>query len=360
MKDVIEQYKKVIIQIATPHSTGTGFYLRQAGLIVTNEHVVRGNREVIIDSVLLPRQLAKVIYLDPKYDLAFLEAPVQPEIPEVLLGLDRKVSEGDTVLAIGHPFGLKFTATQGIVSSTMHQAQDIRYIQHDAALNPGNSGGPLVNDAGEVIGVNTFIVSQGDNTGFSLPAHYLDQTIRDFGKVGGRVGCRCASCSLLVFEHTQEDGFCPVCGSKIGLPSAAEIYEPAGIARTVEVILEKCGHDVRLSRRGPNHWEVNKGSARIVLSYYEPNGLITRDPILCDLPKEDIKPAYEYLLRQNYEMEGLTFSVRGPEIVLSLIIYDRYLNEESGLAMFRYLFERADHYDNILVEQYGGVWKEEA
>ena len=72
------------------------------------------------------------------------------------------------------------------------------------------------------------------------------------------------------------------------------------------------------------------------------------DAVLCDLPKTNIKAVYEFLLRQNNELEGLTFSVKGQEVVLSLIIYDRYLSRQSGLEMFQRLFKKADDYDNIL------------
>jgi serine protease Do len=359
MKQVIEKYKDVVIQIATPFSTGTGFYLRNPNLIVTNEHVVRGNREVVIDGAMLPKQLAKVLYADPRYDLAFVAAPTNANLPEVRLGKETRVSEGDSVVAIGHPFGLKFTATQGIISNTLHKENDIRYLQHDAALNPGNSGGPLVNSLGEVIGVNTYIISEGDNIGFSLPVQYLDEALEEFLKVEGEVGARCANCGNIVFEHSVEDGFCPFCGSKITLPSEEEEYEAAGIARTIEDILEKSGHNIKLSRRGPNLWEVRKGSAKIIVSYYEPLGLISGDAVLCDLPKSNIKPVYEYLLRQNFDMENLSFSVKGQEIVLSLMIFDRYLNIDTGLKLFKYLFEKADFFDDILVENYGAVWKEE-
>ncbi|MBK9018451.1 MAG: trypsin-like peptidase domain-containing protein [Saprospiraceae bacterium] len=232
------------------------------------------------------------------------------------------------------------------------------YIQHDAALNPGNSGGPLVNEQGVVIGVNTFIVNGGESMGFSLPVRYLAESLALWQQGKGKVGTRCANCATAVFEDTVEGGFCPNCGAQIELPSDAEVYEPAGIARTIEEILEKCGHDTRLSRRGPSVWEVRNGSANIFLSYYEPNGLIAGDAILCDLPSTNIQPVYEYLLRQNYEMETLSFSVRGQEIVLSLVIFDRYLTLETGMKLFRYLFEKADYFDNVLVEQFGAGWKE--
>ncbi len=363
MKNVIEQYRSIVIQIATPYSTGTGFLLREAvypfgGVIVTNDHVVQGNREVVVDGTLLPRQLAKVVFSDPRHDLAFIAVPPCPDAPVAGLGIGGNVSVGDMVVAIGHPFGLKFSATQGIVSNTKHLQGDLPYIQHDAALNPGNSGGPLVNEQGVVIGVNTFIVNGGESMGFSLPVRFLAESLALWQQGKGQVGTRCANCATAVFEDTVESGFCPNCGAHIELPSDAEVYEPAGIARTIEEILEKCGHDTRLARRGPSVWEVRNGSANIFLSYYEPNGLIAGDAILCDLPSTNIQPVYEYLLRQNYEMETLSFSVRGQEIVLSLVIFDRYLTLETGMKLFRYLFEKADYFDNVLVEQFGAGWKE--
>ncbi len=360
MQNVIEQYRNIVIQIATPYSTGTGFLLREAGVIVTNDHVVQGNREVIVDGPLLPRQLAKVVFSDPRHDLAFIAAPPCPEVPIAALAASKTVSVGDVVVAIGHPFGLKFSATQGIVSGIEFLQDDLPYIQHDAALNPGNSGGPLVNKQGEVIGVNTFIVNGGESMGFSLPVRYLAESLAMWKQGGGKVGARCQNCKQAVFEQVKSDGYCPNCGAPIELPSEAEQYEPAGIARTIEEILEKCGHDTRLARRGPNVWEVRNGSANIFVSYYEPNGLIAGDAILCDLPTTNIQPVYEYLLRQNHELEALSFSVRGQEIVLSLVIFDRYLTLETGMKRFRNLFNKADHYDNLLVEQFGAAWKLES
>ncbi|HFA49513.1 MAG TPA: trypsin-like serine protease [Bacteroidetes bacterium] len=361
MKEVIENYKNVVIQIATPYSTGTGFYLKEAGYVVTNEHVVRGNREVVIDGNLFKRQMATVLFTDPRIDLALLECPKGGALPAVQLANGKEISEGEQVMAIGHPFGLKFTATKGIVSNADHKENDIRYIQHDAALNPGNSGGPLISMDGAVVGMNTFIIHDGDNIGFSLPAAYLEETLNDYKKESaGQIGSRCINCQDLIFENiVEEDGFCPNCGSKIRLPNQEEEYEAAGIAQTIENILEECGHEIKLARRGPNLWEVIQGSAKIYVTYYEPNGLIAGDAILCDLPKKGIKKVYEYLLRQNGKIEGLTLSVKGKEIVLSLIIFDRYLNMQTGLELFQRLFHKADEFDNILVEEYGCRWKEE-
>ncbi len=358
MQEIIEKYRNVVIQIATPYSKGTGFYLKDYDLIVTNQHVVSGNREVVIDGAVINRQMVAVIYVDQKHDLAFLESPKETMESGISLGLEKKMKNGDRILAIGHPFGLKYTSTQGIISNTMHELHNVNYYQHDAALNPGNSGGPLLDMDGRIVGVNTFVIRNGENTGFSLPISYLQATLEDFVKKDG-IAVRCSSCSNIVVEEKKNGKYCPFCGTKITFPSQEEPYEPLGVSKTIESLLIKAGHDVRLSRRGPNNWEIQEGSARISITYHEKSGLIIGDAFLCNLPKVNIKPIYQYLLKQNYEVEGLTFSVNpnGQEIILSLLIYDRYLNLETGLQLFKHLFEKADHFDNILVEEYGAKWK---
>ncbi len=361
MREVIDLYKKVVIQIATPYSTGTGFYLKEHDIIVTNNHVIEGNDEVVIDGNSIAKGMASVLYTDPKFDLAFLKAPEGADIPEISLAMETPVKDGDQVLAIGHPLGLKYTATQGIVSSADRKMENsnIEYIQVDAAINPGNSGGPLVNKEGQVVGVNTFIYRDSNNLGFALPTKYLFDAISDFKKGEGKVSTRCSSCANLVFEHNIDSGYCPHCGAKVKLPTEVEKYTPTGVTLTIEEMIEKTDHDVKLSRRGPNNWQIEQGSAKINISYFDKSGFIIGDAFLCELPKENIKEIYEYLLRQNNVTDSLTFSVRGRDIVLTLAIYDRYLNTDTGIQLFKYLFEKADHYDNVLVEQYGALWKNE-
>lgn len=356
MQKFVETYKNIVIQIATPFSTGTGFYMKAPNLVVTNNHVIEGNKEVTIEGVDLPRQISRVLYSDVKYDLAFLEISDNAVLPHVHLNAT-PVGEGDRVTAIGHPFGLKYSFTQGIVSNPRHIHNNIDYIQHDAALNPGNSGGPLINTEGEVIGVNTFIIQNGNTIGFSLPAQYLHAALSAFNEGKGEVSVRCPSCLNLVFESTIDKGYCPHCGTKVKLPSEEDDYVAEGVGLTIEKILKKLEHDVRLSRRGPNSWEIRQGSAKINITYYSQNGLITCDAHLCTLPQQNIKAVYEYLLRENYRNEGVTLSVKGQDIILSLLIYDRYLKDEIAEKLLKNLFEKADYYDNVLVDQYGAKWR---
>ncbi len=356
----VETYRQAIVQIATPHSTGTGFYLHEQGLIVTNHHVVEGNRSVVIESSKFKKQLVRVFYADQKYDLAFLECPVtDSELPVLKLGLDTNIKAGDSVMAIGHPFGLKFSLKSGIVSNTEEIMNGIPYLHVDAALNPGNSGGPLVDEHGQVVGINTFVIREGDNTGFSLPVRYLQDSLTLYKATQSEDACRCTACMNVVTAEKINRNFCAICGNKVELPGSVEVFIPSGVPRTIEALITTIGHDVSLSRSGPNAWEIKQGSATILMAYHDKTGLLSSDAILCELPKGNVQPLYEYLLKENYSSQALTFSVHEQDIVLSLLIFDRYLNEESGIKLIRNLFEKADHYDDILIDTYGASRKQE-
>ena len=237
---------------------------------------------------------------------------------------------------------------------------DIVAGEKDAHAQCAMVGMQALHRQGEVAGVNTFEIRKGQNIGFSLPASYLRTTIKAY-KQGGKntSATRCHSCTNIVFDEEAIGNYCPHCGSRIQFPQRVDLYEPIGVNRTVEDMLRRLGQPIDLSRTGPNHWQIEQGSARVQITYHEESGLIIGDAQLAKLPKEDIAPIYEYLLHQNYQMDGLSFSVRGNDIILSLIIYDRYLNVETGKNMMRLLFEKSDYYDNILVENYGALWKRE-
>lgn len=357
IQDTIEHYQNAVVQIATKTGTGTGFYVPAYDLIVTNNHVIRGMRQATIKGRTFGKQLSRVVFTDERYDLAFLIPPTNvPAFPDLRLGEYSEIKDGDEVIAIGHPYGLNYTATQGVVSRVDRVQQGIRYIQIDAAINPGNSGGPLVNEDGEVVGVNTFIIKGGDNLGFALPVSYLKEALDQYRPMRGETVIRCPSCSTLVTPESLDNGkYCPNCGTKIEFPKeqAAEDSPVTGIARTVEEILTRLGRNVELARTGQNRWEVESGSARIRISYNPENYFIISDAFLCRLPKQGIAEVYQYLLQQNFGMQGKLFSMQGENIVLSSLLYDLELTADRGETVFRDLFERADYFDTLLMEQYG-------
>jgi serine protease Do len=141
---------------------GSGFIISGDGLILTNAHVVRGAKEVTVNLTDRREFSARVLGSDPVTDIAVLKIDAK-DLPVVRLGNPQQLEVGDPVLAIGSPFGFEQTATQGIVSAKGRSLPGdavVPFIQTDAAVNPGNSGGPLIDGSGSVVGINAQIYSQ--------------------------------------------------------------------------------------------------------------------------------------------------------------------------------------------------------
>jgi S1-C subfamily serine protease len=159
---------------------GSGFIIAADGVVLTNAHVVEGANEV---SVTLPDGrsfIGKVLGADPLTDVAVVKV-VSSNLPVAPLGDSAKVRPGEWAIAIGNPLGLDNTVTAGIISAIQRtnavgEGQRVPYLQTDAAVNPGNSGGPLINDRGQVIGINTAIrQAPGAGLSFAIPINTARQ-----------------------------------------------------------------------------------------------------------------------------------------------------------------------------------------
>ena len=191
-EDIMEFFRRQIRRRPS-YSVGSGFIVDKSGYILTNAHVVEDAVKITVKLDSGEEHSAKVIGVDSETDLAVLKIDAAREFPAVKLGNSSQAKVGDWVLAIGSPFGLSRTVTAGIVSQTKRETPQAsafqRFIQTDAAINRGNSGGPLVNMAGEVIGINSQIAtSNGDynGVGFALPSNdalYVYDQILKNGKV---------------------------------------------------------------------------------------------------------------------------------------------------------------------------------
>ncbi len=184
-------------QLFVPHrdriqrSLGTGFIIDAKGFVLTNYHVVRGAHEILVqleDGGAVP---AMPVGAEPGIDVALLHVE-DTGLSPAALGDSDALEVGEWVLAIGNPFGLSHTVTAGIVSAKgrdyrdlgMHQRGYQNFIQTDASINPGNSGGPLVNVAGQVVGMNTAVSAEGQGLGFAVPINMIKTIINQLKQTG--------------------------------------------------------------------------------------------------------------------------------------------------------------------------------
>lgn len=238
-------------------SLGSGFIIDPAGLIVTNHHVIASAQQITVtlsDNTVLQ---AQVIGRDPVTDLALLKVDPKNPLPAASWGNSSKTRVGDWVLTIGNPFGLGGSVTAGIISAIardIHSSPYDDYLQTDASINRGNSGGPMFNIAGEVIGINTVIYSPSGGSigiGFALPstlARPIIEQLKATGKVErGWIGVRIQPMTDDLAESVGMDK------SRGALVAAVDAGSPAAQAKLQpgDVILNYDGQTIERSRQLP-------------------------------------------------------------------------------------------------------------
>ena len=245
-------------------SLGSGVIYDDSGHVVTNHHVVDGGTQVSVqlrDGRVAP---ARLVGSDRDTDLAVLKVELAP-LPRIALGRSDRLRVGEPVLAIGNPMGLGQTVTQGIISATgrgrLGVATFENFIQTDAAINFGNSGGALVNARGELVGINTAVFSRNvgiEGIGFAIPVDLVrgvvDAILRDGRVVRGWIGIRPRS--LSPDESRQfgyPDGSVIVTAIYRGTPAAAEGMRPGDVITEVDGEAVQGAEDLltRIAARAP-------------------------------------------------------------------------------------------------------------
>lgn len=237
-------------QAPAPQGLGSGFLISSDGQIVTNHHVVHGAETVKVNLSDGRSFEAEIVGSDPLTDLALLKIEADVELPAVAFGPSDGLRVGDEVVAVGNPFGLGGTVTSGIISAlsrNINAGPFDEFIQTDAAINRGNSGGPLFDNAGNVIGVNTAIISPGGGSvgiGFAVPSDLAQAVIADLsddGKVTrGWLGVQIRP---MTDEVAEVLGYDAPKGAVIEAVSADSPADKAGLKRG-DIILSFGGIDI--------------------------------------------------------------------------------------------------------------------
>jgi S1-C subfamily serine protease len=166
--EVVTAVIKGVVSVGTDSTAGTGFAVNPLGYILTNEHVVRNARFIQVQTYDGNVYPAELLGVDATLDIAVLRLNVS--LNSLELAETNSVTSGEKVIAIGNPLGLSFSVTEGIVSAVHRRGPNglEAYIQTDVTLNPGNSGGPLINKQGKVVGINNFKIGDAEGLGFAL------------------------------------------------------------------------------------------------------------------------------------------------------------------------------------------------
>ena len=298
-------------------SLGSGFIIRENGTVITNNHVI-ANAEDILVRVGDKEYKAEVVGADPYMDIAVLKMKTKEKFNTVKFGDSDKARVGDWAVAIGNPFGLGGTVTAGIISARNRDINLTRYddfIQTDASINQGNSGGPLFNLEGEVIGINTAIIAPGQSgsigIGFAIPANaasnVIDQLI-EFGETKrGWLGVRIQEVTKEIADVEKLKKPEGALVASVGQNSPAD---KAGI-KAGDIILEFDGKKIDTMRTLPKVVANTKVGKSVQLKIWRNKKSISKRLILGRLESsEEFKEKKTKVVKKEIEIETLKITVR--------------------------------------------------
>jgi len=284
-EDMFKEFNKPTERKAT--ALGSGFIIDKKGIVVTNNHVIEGAEDIIVSVNGSTEYQAKVIGKDPYMDLAVLQIKSDEKFTPVNFGDSDKARIGDWVIAIGNPFGFGGTVTSGIISSRNRDIGLTRYddfIQTDASINQGNSGGPLFNLEGKVIGINTAIIAPGQSgsigIGFAIPSNPAAKVINQLLKFGetkrGWLGVRIQEVTKEIAEVEKLEK--PE-GALVASVSEKSPADKSGI-KAGDIILEFDGKKVDTMRTLPKLVAQTEVGKKVTVKIWRNQKLITKKVLL--------------------------------------------------------------------------------
>jgi serine protease Do len=298
-------------------SLGSGFIIKENGIVITNNHVIAGAEDILV-RVGEKEFKAEVVGADPYMDIAVLKMDTKDKFTTVKFGDSDKARVGDWAVAIGNPFGLGGTVTAGIISARNRDINLTRYddfIQTDASINQGNSGGPLFNLKGEVIGINTAIIAPGQSgsigIGFAIPANaasnVIDQLI-EFGETKrGWLGVRIQEVTKEIAEVEKLKKPAGALVASVGQNSPAD---KAGV-KAGDIILEFDGKKIDTMRTLPKVVANTKVGKSVELKIWRNKKSINKKLVLGRLESsEEFKEKKTQTVTKENEIETLKITVR--------------------------------------------------
>ena len=294
---------------------GSGFIIKGDGIVITNNHVI-ANAEDILVRVGDKEYKATLIGADPYMDVAVLKMETKDKFKPVKFGDSDTARVGDWAVAIGNPFGLGGTVTAGIISARNRDINLTRYddfIQTDASINQGNSGGPLFNLQGEVIGINTAILGQSGSIGigFAIPANAASNVIdqlMEFGETKrGWLGVRIQEVTKEIAEVEKLKKTQGALVASVGENSPAD---KAGV-KAGDIILEFDGKKIDTMRKLPKVVANTKVGKSVQLKIWRNKKLISKRLILGRLESsEEFKEKKTKIVKKDEDIKSLKISVR--------------------------------------------------
>lgn len=295
---------------------GSGFIINREGYIVTNNHVIQKAKDITVILYNKEQYPAKVVGADAKTDIALIKIDAKKDLPIAPLGDSDKLMEGESVIAIGNPFGLSETVTTGIVSAkgrVIGAGPYDDFIQTDASINPGNSGGPLINFHGEVVGINTAIVAAAQGIGFAVPINISKEIILQL-KEKGRVtrGWLGVTIQDVTPELAKSFGLKDTTGALVSDIVSGGPAEKAGLKRG-DIIIEMNGNALKDRHEIPRKVSLMSPGEAVTFKVFREGKSSLISSVVGELKEDREKVSQESQIQLGISVQNVT-----PEIAMEL------------------------------------------
>jgi serine protease Do len=356
---MLESVYQSVVRLGRGWSGGTGFVCMPNGLIVSNLHVVGYDEWVEVRYADDHACRAAVLYGDTRQDFALLLPEEERQVPP--LPWAETVHVGMLVYAVGHPHGFGYSTTKGVVSGLNRLHRGVPYLQTDAALNPGNSGGPLVDEQGRVVGLNTWIYA-GTSMGFALPASCLRQALIDHQGPRQTISARrptylCIRCQA---PFRPSEDYCTVCGEFLPVygshRGAVSTQYLAQAELVVSFLLSELGYSAHELYVDDGLWVLPQATGEVWISLTCDQSRIDFVNRLVRLPESSFEAFFRFLLTANDRSCGdCKLSLVDDVVTLSFQEPLDFLNHKLVQRKLGYLIAIGEELRQVCRQSYGAA-----
>lgn len=312
---IIENISNCIFKIYTSSWTWSWFYLKDKNIIVTNHHVIHWYKEVSLENINKERYFGKVVYINPKNDIAFIQPEKEFDNKQISLWDLQTLENSEQVFVLWFPFWMPFTITKWIISSPKQFIDWDYYIQTDAAINPWNSWWPLVTHDWKLLWIVNSKVHNADNVGFAIPFHKLVDDLENLKEnIDLKFCIKCSWCNNLIFNKSE---YCEYCWIYLDT-KLFENWYLTNLWEFIESTINKLWINPVLTRNWNEYREFYYNKVIIRIFVYDMDYIFITSPINIP-PTENIESFYKYILSDEHHPFKL--GIDNNQVYISYRIY---------------------------------------
>ncbi|MBW7868919.1 MAG: trypsin-like peptidase domain-containing protein [Brumimicrobium sp.] len=360
--EAIQFAKKFVVQILAGEKRGSGFYYHEYEYVITTHDLVEDYWVVTVEGSYIENQAARVLYIDPVWNIAVIKLSQSIKPLNYPVGsINSIIVEKAPSIALGYAYGEEFTASVGTLSKKNRLRNGIAYIRTSAKITPENSGGPLIDANGVIIGMNVFMENNEDDYGYAIWLNYIVGTINVAYTYENlyKAVIACPGCHTPVHRNFIDDfKYCVRCGTEVKLPDFEIHSESQNTEKNKQVVsfVEKAIRYARFQvdtcRMGYNTWVLKDRKLRFEIKYQPEAGTVYINAIIAEITKNNQPELYNFILSENNNTDAYYFTMRENYLFLCASINHFGIPPEDAAEIIKLIMDKGVFYAETIGNRY--------